>query len=257
MKKTGKRKFYGDTLIIRELVSQCNEWQFLFLKDTAFLALSKSVFVTDGDLIILRPKEKCSLPKEFTAYKCVAVSDGFVKKTLDLFSPALADKWQNAESLIISLGGGGEEFYSLLNDAINANDGYSRTFMIKQVIVSCIAETVRKDKYGQQALPSVVIESLELMKKPEILAGSFAEFRKKAGMSEEDIFKAVTSTPAKALGKEKEWGYLAVGRRADIAVFDYTDEGFDIVDRQGNRFQSDMGYRCVFTVLDGQIVYKY
>lgn len=82
-------------------------------------------------------------------------------------------------------------------------------------------------------------------------------FAKKAGMSEEEIFKAVTSTPAKALGKEKEWGYLAVGRRADIAVFDYTDEGFDIVDRQGNRFQSGMGYRCVFTVLDGQIVYKY
>ena len=77
------------------------------------------------------------------------------------------------------------------------------------------------------------------------------------GMSETDIFKAVTSNPAKALGKTSEWGYLKVGGQADIAVFDYTDEGFDLTDKAGNRVKSDKGYRCLLTISDGQIVYKY
>ena len=76
------------------------------------------------------------------------------------------------------------------------------------------------------------------------------------GMREEDIFKAITSTPARALGKDGEWGYLKVGRNADIAVFDYTDEGFDLTDKAGNRIYSDKGYRCVLTVSDGQVVYR-
>ena len=76
------------------------------------------------------------------------------------------------------------------------------------------------------------------------------------GMQEEDIFRAVTSNPAKALGKESEWGYLRVGRIADIAVLDYTDEGFDLTDKAGNHIKSPKGYRCVLTVSDGQVVYR-
>lgn len=79
---------------------------------------------------------------------------------------------------------------------------------------------------------------------------------KTAGMSEEAIFKAVTQTPARVLGKDGEWGRLSVGRIADIAVFDYTDESFALTDRAGNRIESKSGYRCVMTVADGQIVYK-
>ena len=79
---------------------------------------------------------------------------------------------------------------------------------------------------------------------------------KHLGMSEEDIFRAVTSAPAKALGKHNEWGYLGVGRCADIAVFDYTDEGFDLTDKGGNRVASKKGYRCVLTLSDGEVVYK-
>lgn len=79
---------------------------------------------------------------------------------------------------------------------------------------------------------------------------------KVVGMGEEDIFKAVTSSPAKALGKGNAWGYLVPGRRADIAVFDYTDEAFCLTDSDGTCLQSDTGYRCVFTVCDGQIVYR-
>ncbi len=78
-----------------------------------------------------------------------------------------------------------------------------------------------------------------------------------AGMAEEDIFRCVTSAPAKALGKENDWGCLQVGRKADIAVLDYTDEGFDLTDQAGNRLCSEAGYRCVLTVSDGQIIYKH
>ena len=76
------------------------------------------------------------------------------------------------------------------------------------------------------------------------------------GMCEEDILRAVTSAPAKALGKEDEWGYLEVGRTADIAVLDHTDEGFDLTDKAGNHIGSQKGYRCVLTVSDGQVVYR-
>ena len=77
------------------------------------------------------------------------------------------------------------------------------------------------------------------------------------GMQEADIFRAVTSSAAKALGKEHEWGCLAVGRTADIAIFDYTHEEFDLTDKAENRLWDTKGYRCVLTVSDGQIVYKY
>lgn len=77
------------------------------------------------------------------------------------------------------------------------------------------------------------------------------------GMQEEDLFRAVTSSPARALGKAGEWGCLKVGGKADLAVFDYTDEGFDITDKAGNHIQSERGYRCVLTVVDGQIIYKH
>ena len=76
------------------------------------------------------------------------------------------------------------------------------------------------------------------------------------GMSETDIFKAVTSTPARVLGKESEWGYLQVGRTADIAVLDDTNEPFSLTDKAGNHIESDRGYRCVLTISDGQIVYR-
>lgn len=76
------------------------------------------------------------------------------------------------------------------------------------------------------------------------------------GMEEEAIFRAVTSTPAKVLGKETEWGCLSPGRKADIAVLEYADEGFDLTDKAGNRIAATDGYRCVLTVADGEIVYR-
>ncbi len=76
------------------------------------------------------------------------------------------------------------------------------------------------------------------------------------GMNETDVFKAVTSNPARAYGMENKWGNLKEGRTADIAVLEYTDEGFELTDKAGNKLQSSKGYRNVMTVLDGEIVYK-
>ena len=47
-----------------------------------------------------------------------------------------------------------------------------------------------------------------------------------------------------------------MGRCADIAVFDYSDEGFDMTDKAKNHIASENGYRCVLTVVDGEIVYR-
>lgn len=77
------------------------------------------------------------------------------------------------------------------------------------------------------------------------------------GMTREEVFLACTSNAAKVLGKEAEWGYLKEGRVADIAVLEYADEGYDLTDKAGNRVQSENGYRCVLTVADGQVVYRY
>lgn len=76
------------------------------------------------------------------------------------------------------------------------------------------------------------------------------------GMNEDEVFRAVTSAPAKALGKENEWGYLQAGRNADIAVFEHIGDGYDMTDKSGNRITGKDGYRCVLTLLDGQVVYR-
>ncbi len=76
------------------------------------------------------------------------------------------------------------------------------------------------------------------------------------GMSEEAVFRAVSSDAARAVNMQNEWGSLAVGRCADIAVIDYCDEGYDMTNRFGNRVKSDKGYRCSLTVADGEVVYR-
>ena len=75
------------------------------------------------------------------------------------------------------------------------------------------------------------------------------------GMKEKDIFRSVTSNAAKALGKEGEWGCLKVGGKADIAVLEWTDDGFSLTDKAGHVLESNEGYRCVMTVADGEVIY--
>ena len=82
------------------------------------------------------------------------------------------------------------------------------------------------------------------------------DLAKTAGMAEEDIFRTVTSAPAKVLKKEKEWGYLQVGRTADLAVLRETEEGFFLKDKAGNVAENKTGYRCSLTVSDGLVVFR-
>ena len=101
--------------------------------------------------------------------------------------------------------------------------------------LTCLSAYTRGGRYGMTACMSMA---------------------RTAGMAEEDVFRAVTSAPAKALGKEDFWGCLREGGRADLAVFDATDEAFDFTDGAGNRLHDTKGYRCKLTVADGRIVYK-
>lgn len=80
---------------------------------------------------------------------------------------------------------------------------------------------------------------------------------RKLGMGEKEIFKAVTVTPAKALGEEDNWGILKEGMISDICVYEYDSEHFDLTDKAGNRVFGTDGYRCVLTVVNGEVVYRY
>ena len=77
------------------------------------------------------------------------------------------------------------------------------------------------------------------------------------GMDEADIFRAVTSSPARMFGKSQEWGSLQVGGKADIAVLKVCDEGINFQTKGGNNLESETGYRCMLTVADGEVVFRY
>ena len=79
---------------------------------------------------------------------------------------------------------------------------------------------------------------------------------KTLGMTEEEVFKAVTSTPAKVLGMENEWGDLRQGRCADVTVLENADESFELTDKSGNTIKNKEGYRCILTVSDGEVLYR-
>ncbi len=74
------------------------------------------------------------------------------------------------------------------------------------------------------------------------------------GMDETAVLRAVTSTPARALGKSNAWGTLAVGRQADLAILDKHGAGFDLT--AGLRIQADASWQCCWTILAGEIVYR-
>lgn len=77
-----------------------------------------------------------------------------------------------------------------------------------------------------------------------------------AGMTEEQVLRAVTSDAAKAVGMEGECGTLAVGRAADIAVLGYERDPYAFTDTDGNTLADENGYVCYLTVANGQILYR-
>ena len=76
-----------------------------------------------------------------------------------------------------------------------------------------------------------------------------------AGMEEEAILRAVTSNPARAIGMEGKAGVLREGGPADLAVLEYGKEAFCLQNKDGDTLESDMGYRCSVTVVNGMPLY--
>jgi predicted amidohydrolase len=76
------------------------------------------------------------------------------------------------------------------------------------------------------------------------------------GMEETAVLRAVTSSAAKAVKRESEWGRLAAGRAADITVLSYEKQSVDITDRAKNRVVLNEGYACRLTVANGKILYR-
>jgi AraC-like DNA-binding protein len=176
------RKNMPDELSV--LSTSSNGWRFVIVTDTMFVTKDKSVFVASGDLVILRPSEEV----QFTSlsYVGVEVSENYLKKCLELFSPMLYDKWCECEDLIISLTNA-DEYLALIDQAKCSSDAFYTTFLLKQTIVGCVAEVVRKAKYGQETLPQQVLDALQLLKNPQILSEGFSAFRKATGMSESHL----------------------------------------------------------------------
>ena len=76
------------------------------------------------------------------------------------------------------------------------------------------------------------------------------------GMKEKDILRAVTSSAARAVNRENVWGSVKAGDIADLAVLDYAHGGgFSFTDAAGNHIESNIGYKCVLTIINGDIVY--
>lgn len=71
------------------------------------------------------------------------------------------------------------------------------------------------------------------------------------GMPEEAVLRCVTGNPARALGKAEEFGFLQVGRPADICVLGYGK--LHIVSRG---FQPEAGYYNLLTLIGGRFVYR-
>lgn len=75
------------------------------------------------------------------------------------------------------------------------------------------------------------------------------------GVEQETVLRMVTTSAADALN-QTQWGRLAVGGAADIAVLDRLGQPYELVDSEGNRVQGKHTYRCCLTLSDGEIVYR-
>lgn len=76
------------------------------------------------------------------------------------------------------------------------------------------------------------------------------------GMPLNKIIDAVTVTPAKAIRKESELGYMEVGRTADLSIFKIIEGRYGFKDIYGEVRWGDKVFLPVMTIKNGRIVYK-
>lgn len=74
-----------------------------------------------------------------------------------------------------------------------------------------------------------------------------------AGMSEQDVFRAVTSAPARTLRLSNEIGSLAPGCCADLTMLKWTDERTELVDVHGNVRRGGQ-YHAATTIRAGVVI---
>ncbi len=201
-----KRRQYGDTFAMTDAAgANADLWRFLLFEQTAVLQNEReSMFVASGDLLILRPQESALIPQG--AAFGIAVSASFVHKCLELYGGDLFEKWEQCDSLLLTLSTA-DEYRKLLQSVMQAEEGYTRSFLSRQFVVGCIAEAVRKAKYGRQVLPPVVASALKLLTTPAVLAAPFPVFCKATGMSERNLSRLFLryglETPSEELRKAK------------------------------------------------------
>lgn len=70
------------------------------------------------------------------------------------------------------------------------------------------------------------------------------------------ILKTVTANPARALGLDGEFGLLAPGRRADVAVLDIIDTPIRLFDCFGEEIKPSRAFVPLMTVNKGEIVFR-
>jgi dihydroorotase len=75
------------------------------------------------------------------------------------------------------------------------------------------------------------------------------------GMTLGDVIRRVTVAPAKAIGRDDELGYLAVGSVADIAVFDIEEGAFVFEDTHGIREYAPRRIKAFATIRAGKVWY--
>ena len=77
-----------------------------------------------------------------------------------------------------------------------------------------------------------------------------------AGMEVEKILKAVTYTPAKALGIADYAGVLEAGRSADIAIMDIVDSDMMLFDNYGGQKKANKLFVPLLTMKHGRVAYR-
>lgn len=77
-----------------------------------------------------------------------------------------------------------------------------------------------------------------------------------AGMSLDNILKAVTINPAKALGIEDKAGIIKEGYPADIAILDIQDSDMQLSDNYGNSVKGNKLFIPLLTMKAGRVAFR-
>ncbi len=76
------------------------------------------------------------------------------------------------------------------------------------------------------------------------------------GMPLEEVVRAATATPARAIGREGELGTLKPGAVADVAVFELEEGDFEFQDADGNALGGRRRLTPYLTIKDGQLWWR-